>query len=210
MPNALILANGIPPSRETVANSLRLASLFVCADGGANVARGYGLTPHAIVGDLDSVTRETLATFRSVPTIHNADEARTDAEKAVDWILARGGIDEITLLGATAGRLDHVLGHLSLLIRYHDRVRVILEDDGLRALLAREAITITQPPGTLLSFFAVGGAAEGVTTANLRYPLREHRLELGLQDSISNVVDATPASILIARGTLLVVIMKNS
>jgi thiamine pyrophosphokinase len=60
----------------------------------------------------------------------------------------------------------------------------------------------------VVSFFAVGEPATGVTTSGLRYPLRDSRLELGAQDSVSNVVDAVPASITIGRGELLVIVNR--
>jgi thiamine pyrophosphokinase len=209
MPNAVILANGFPPSRETLRHAVARASLFVCADGGANVARQLGLAPHAIVGDLDSAAAEALRAFAGAEIVRDADPERTDTEKALRYALERGPFQEVTLLGASAGRIDHVLGHLSVLRRYSDRTRIVLEDDAARAWLARSAVTLDEPAGTVVSFFAVGTPAEGVTTTNLRYPLPGSRLELGAQDSISNVVDATPAHIEIARGEILVVVVKK-
>jgi hypothetical protein len=130
------------------------------------------MIPNAIVGDLDSISEESLATFREIPIVPNTDTEHTDSEKAVEWILAQGSFEEIILLGASAGRLDHVLGHLSLLHRYRGRVRIVLEDDHMRAWLASTGEEpIDAPVGTTISFFAVGAPAEGVTTVNLRYPL---------------------------------------
>jgi thiamine pyrophosphokinase len=210
MAHAVILANGFPPSLETLSRALARATLFVCADGGANIARAYEVTPHAIIGDLDSVSTETLAHFLDVPIVRDEDTERTDTEKAVEWVLAQGTFDVVTLLGASAGRLDHVLGHLSLLRHYLDRARLVLEDDVERAWLARGTAAIEEPPGTVVSFFAVGAAAEGVTTDNLRYRLRDSWLEMGIQDSISNVVEAKPAAIRIARGELLVIVVTKT
>lgn len=211
MPNAVILANGTPPSRATLQDALRRATLFVCADGGADLARRYGEIPHAIVGDLDSISAESLAVFREIPIVSSPDTERTDSEKAIEWILGRGGFDEITLLGASAGRIDHVLGHLSLLHRFQGRARIVLEDDHARAWLAGAGEErIDEPPGTTISFFAVGAPVEGVTTVNLRYPLVNRRIELGAQDSISNVVETTPAAIRIGRGELLVIVVRQT
>ena len=210
MPNAVILANGFPPSRETLARALARSSLFVCSDGGANIARDLGVTPHAIVGDLDSVTTETLAHFHDVPVVRDQDTERTDTEKALEWVLAQGIFEVVTLLGASAGRLDHVMGHVSLLRRYQQRTQLIMEDDVERAWLASGTAAIEERPGTVVSFFAVGGAAEGVTTDNLQYRLRDSRLEMGIQDSVSNVVVANPASIRIARGELLVIVVLKT
>ena len=210
MRRAVILANGVPPRRETLEQALAGASLFVCADGGANAAARYGLrAPDAIVGDFDSADPATLEHFRDTPKARDDSTEHNDAKKAVDWTLARGAFDEIILLGATAGRLDHVLGHISLLYRYRDRVRIILEDDAVKAWLASGSVTLDESAGTVVSFFAVGVPAEGVTTENLEYPLRNCRLELGSQDSISNVVASRPARVTIARGHLVFIVVKQ-
>ena len=177
-------------------------------DGGANIALLHGVMPHAIVGDLDSASPEALTSLGAIEVVHDPDTERTDTEKAIEWVLARGPFDEIVILGAMAGRLDHVVGHLSLLRRFLGRVPIVLEDEHTRAWLAEGEISITEPPGTVVSFFAVGEPATGVTTSGLRYPLRLSRLELGAQDSVSNVVDVVPASITIGQGELLVIVNR--
>jgi thiamine pyrophosphokinase len=202
---AVILANGMPPAAETLQRALARSALFLCADGGANAARGFGVKPAAIVGDFDSVTRETLAHFAGVTQIRDEDQNRTDTEKAIEYALAQGAFDEITLIGAGSGRLDHVLGHIGLLRKYQARVRLVMEDDGARAHVAGGDVELSGPPGSLVSFFAVGAPVEGVTTVNLRYPLRDRTLDLGIQDSISNEVVAAPAWIRFKRGSLLVI-----
>ncbi len=205
MPNAVILANGKPPDPAALRRAVAACRLFVCADGGANVARDYGLVPDAIVGDLDSISAESLAHFQGVPIIHDPDVERPDTEKAIEYALTRQPFEEITLFGATAGRLDHVIGHIALLRKFERRTRVVLEDLHGRTFLARGDTRLDVPPGTTVSFFALAGPAEGVTTQNLRYPLREQTLELGARDSLSNVVEAAPAWIRIRRGELVVV-----
>jgi thiamine pyrophosphokinase len=209
MPNAVILANGLPPSLATLSRALEDASLFVCADGGANIARRYGLQPDAIVGDLDSATPETLRHYAAVTIVRDQDTESTDTQKALSYALASARFDRVTLLGASAGRIDHVLGHLSLLRRHGGPETVVMEDDFTRAWIAGGSVALDVPAGTVVSFFAVGGAAEGVTTTNLRYALRGRRLELGAQDSISNIVEAEPAGVTIGRGELLFVVVKE-
>jgi len=162
----------------------------------------------AIVGDFDSITSETLAHFENVPQVRDLDQERTDTEKAIEYALAQGAFDEITLLGATSGRLDHVLGHVGLLRKYLGRVRLVMESDDGRSYVGDADIELQCPRGTVVSFFAVGSAVE-LTTQNLRYPLENRTLELGIQDSISNVVEKSPAWIRVKRGTLLVVEVSN-
>ena len=208
MPRALILANGAPPGADFLKRAVARSALFVCADGGANIALLHGVMPHAIVGDLDSASPEALTSLGAIEVIHDPDTERTDTEKAIEWILERGPFEEIVVLGAMAGRLDHVVGHLSLLRRFLDRIPIVLEDEHARAWLARGVVPITEPPGTVVSFFAVGEPATGVTTSGLRFPLRDSRLELGAQDSVSNMVDVVPASITIGQGELLVIVNR--
>jgi len=209
MRHAVILANGTPPAAAAFHRALARSTLFLCADGGANAARALGARPAAIIGDFDSITPETLAHFADVTKVRDQDESRTDTEKAIEYALARGPFEEITLLGATSGRLDHVLGHVGLLQKYLGRVRLVMEGGDGRAYVAAGDIELHCPRGTVVSFFAVGSPVEGVTTENLRYPLEGRTFQLGIQDSISNVVESTPAWIRFERGTLLVIEITN-
>jgi len=209
MKTAVILANGGPPPAEVLREALAGADLFVCADGGANAARSMGFTPHAIVGDMDSISAETSAAFQDVPRRVDCDTERSDLEKSLDFALERGPWDEIRILGASSGRLDHVLGHLSVLRRFEHRARLVLQDQHGRAFLGRGQVALAAPVGTVVSFFAVGAPAEGVTTRGLRYPLENRRLELGVQDSVSNVVSETPAWISIRSGELIVILVHH-
>ncbi|HYJ33508.1 MAG TPA: thiamine diphosphokinase [Candidatus Binatia bacterium] len=206
---AVILTHGIPPSRETLRQAVSAASLFVCADGAADHALAYGVTPHVVIGDMDSVTKDTLARFASAEVVLDADTETTDTEKAIRYVIARGGFRQILLLGASADRLDHVVGHLSLLLRYSDRIAITLLDERCRAFVATGTTTLDFPAGTVVSFFAVGGPATGVTTQGLRYPLAQDRLELGVRDSISNVVEARPATVAVEQGRLLFFIVTD-
>jgi thiamine pyrophosphokinase len=208
MPHAVILANGTPPSPELLHRALEGAPLFLCADGGANTARRLGVRPAAIVGDFDSVAPETLAHFAGVPLIRDEDQERTDTEKAIDHALSQGPLKTITLLGASAGRLDHVVGHIAILRKYAERVRLVLEDEAVRAYVTHADTKLTVPAGSTVSFFAVGAPVEALTTENFRFPLVNRTLELGAQDSISNVVERAPAWIRFRRGHLLVIETK--
>lgn len=199
---AVVLTHGIPPARETLSRALRDATLFVCADGAADHARAYGFAPDVVIGDMDSITDETLAGVPHARIVRDGDTETTDTEKAIRFVLARGGFTRIVLLGASADRLDHVVGHLSLMLRYSGDIAISLEDDRGRAFVGSGEVAIDAPPETVVSFFAVGGPAEDVTTRGLRYPLENTRLEMGVRDSISNVVTAQPAGVTVGRGRL--------
>ncbi len=205
MRQAVILANGAPPPHEVLQRAIGSSTLFICADGGANTARVLGARPAAIIGDFDSVTPETLEHFADVPQIRDAGEDRTDTEKAIEHVLSKGRFQEITLLGASSGRLDHEMEHVGLMRRYLHRVRIVVESGFGRAYAASKDVKLECHPGTVISFFAIGAPVPGVTTVHLRYALENRTMDLGFQDSISNVVDATPAWIRFKRGTLLVV-----
>lgn len=209
MSRAVILANGVRPEIATIEAAVERAAVFVCADGGANTARAMGLTPDAIVGDLDSVTRETLAHFSDVPVVRDTDLERTDTEKAIEYVLSLGPQEEITLLSASAGRLDHLLANISLLRKFSARTTLVLLDDHARSWIAARDVELDLPLGTTVSFFAVGGPAEGVTTENFRFPLTEVTMALGGRDSLSNVTIGRPARIRIGRGELLISVVTR-
>lgn len=204
---ALVLANGVPPPAALLQALLREAEVLVCADGGANVALALGVTPHAIVGDLDSIAPATRARFAAVPLYEDHDEFCTDLEKAVVWALSQG-FGHITIAGATGKRLDHAVGNLGVLIKLHARARLRLVDEcGELQHVGRE-LRVNEPVGTVVSLLPLT-RCEGIETEGLRYALHGETLELGGRDATSNVVTTSPAVIRVARGHLLLYTLRS-
>jgi len=95
------------------------ARFLLAADGGAARLVALGLRPHAVVGDLDSLSEEIArrlgadgVEFVRFPT----HKDRTDAELAVDHAVGLGA-ERVVLTGALGGMLDHELGHVAILRR---------------------------------------------------------------------------------------------
>ena len=65
--------------------------------------------------------------------------------------------------------------------------------------------TLAGRPGDLVTLLPFAGAAEGITTEALRYPLADETLEPGPARGLSNVRLAPAASVDLRRGRLLIV-----
>jgi thiamine pyrophosphokinase len=204
---ALVLANGAPPSAAFLHALVRATDALVCADGGANTALAAGLRPAAIVGDMDSIAPQTRAHYAAVPFHEDHDEFCTDLEKAVVWALAQG-YGHITIAGAAGRRIDHTVGNLGVLTKFHGRATLVLVDEyGELQHVGRE-LPLDAPPGTVVSLLPLT-RCEGIETEGLQYPLRGEVLELGGRDATSNVVVASPAIVRVARGHLLLYRLRS-
>ena len=105
MKRALILANGKPPGKRLLQRTLASSDWFVCADGGANTAARFHCTPDLIIGDLDSIQKETLVVFSKVSVKKLKNQNSTDLEKALTAVIQKNYKDVI-VLGATGGKFE--------------------------------------------------------------------------------------------------------
>jgi len=148
-----------------VADALTIAPTLVAADGGGDRARELGLTPEAVIGDLDSLSEAARAEFG--PRVHHIPEQdSTDFEKSLR-VLDVAGIIGFGFLGP---RADHGLAAMQALAR-HQGAPVILQSaqDVVFHLPAHREMTFELPRDTRVSLFpfaSVACAAEG-----LRWPL---------------------------------------
>ena len=146
-------------------------------------------------------------TAPSCSSTRGADE--TDTELALRAALERGA-EEIYLLGALGGRLDHSLANLLLLaLPELEGVRVTILAGRQRALAVRGQAEIRGRPGDLVSLVPIGGDAEGIWTTGLEYPLQGGTLRLGAARGISNVLTAPLATVRVERGILLAVVTAS-
>jgi thiamine pyrophosphokinase len=188
--------------------------LVVCADSGADYARRFGLAIQAIVGDLDSVSKETLEYYRGQGSdiVEIPEQDHNDFEKALKYLVSKN-ILSVRVLGMTGGRADHTLTNFSVMLRYTDRFEslVALDASGEHQFLTakRNSASIDCPVGTTISLTPFG-EANGVTTANLKYALHGEQLKLGVREGLSNVATDTPVGVTIASGALLISVLRSA
>ena len=178
--------------------------LVICADGGYDHARLLGIKPSIVIGDMDSVVSPVLGGL--TPTIKfPADKDQTDSQLAVEYALEHD-CDEIILLGATGGRIDHTLANVMLLSLIADRggEGLILTSQS-RITLVTDKMTLKRGREDGISFIPITPIVEGVTTEGLLYNLDNKSLQLGDTLSMSNEFRATTANVSIKSGKLLVI-----
>ncbi len=112
----VIVANGKFPEHYIPLSYLKGAKTIVCCDGAVDKLEKFGLTPNAIVGDLDSISDELKEKY-SDRLFHFPDQNSNDLTKAVNWCKTTGYMD-IIIVGATGMREDHALGNIGLLVLY--------------------------------------------------------------------------------------------
>lgn len=94
----------------------------MCADGGANRLLAHAsrypsdelALPHAIVGDLDSISDSTRAHYSSlhgVEICHRPSQYATDLQKSIQWVEdweaeRHGNALNLVIIGGLSGRLD--------------------------------------------------------------------------------------------------------
>lgn len=207
---AIIIASGRPPDGKSLSHWVEPGDLIVGADGGAAQALAWGVTPHVVIGDMDSLPGEaqaSLAAHGCEFIVHPRAKDETDLELALGYVLDLG-VQEAVILGALGGRLDHTLANVLLLaLPRFAAVQIRIVDGGEEALLVRDggAATVDGQPGDTLSLLPLGGDARGVTTAGLAWALDGDTLRFGSSRGVSNEMTASTARITVEHGCVLVV-----
>jgi thiamine pyrophosphokinase len=203
---ALLICNGVPPSKRFVAGLARRSSIIVAADGGANLARQLGVTPGVIIGDFDSLTGATRRHFPHAMYINLTRQDNTDLEKALDFLVARG-VEQVNIVAATGNRIDFTLGNISVLWAYTGRIGVRLCDDAFTAMPVGRKTTMNARRGTTVSLIPFGPCS-GITLRGLQYPLTDATMRTG-EIGVSNVVTRPRFSVNVKKGNMLLVLLRK-
>jgi thiamine pyrophosphokinase len=209
--HAVVIVGGERPDRR-VLTYLPPDAFVIAADSGLDHAMALGLPVHLVVGDLDSVSDDAIAAAEAsgIPIErHRVDKDATDAELAVIAAIERDMEHIIIVTGAgVVDRFDHLLGTVLLLghERFERRRREAWVGGAhLDVVTGPGAITATARVGETVTLLPIGGAATGIVTDGLRYPLCSEDLPAATSRGISNVAATVHPTIRIERGTLLVI-----
>ena len=228
--HSLLLCNGEPPSRRFTRKLASGADVIVAADGGANIARRFGIRPDVIVGDLDSITAATRRYFASLvkrlkplrgvresslprpegrgytQLVRISQQDNTDLEKALDVLVERK-TKRVIILAATGKRIDHTLGNLSVLWNYTNAMDITLAGDGWVAFPVGRMKRVQAKRGTTVSLIPFG-ICSGITLRGLQYPLTKATMRVG-EIGLSNVVIASPFAVHVKKGNMLMVMQTD-
>lgn len=182
--------------------------LLIACDGGARHLSGAGLKPDVLIGDMDSLSPERLAEHerQGIKILrYPADKDYTDTALALDYALELHP-KSIDIWGALGGRIDHALANIHLLIRgVKAGIPTCLVDEFAEVKIADDQTRFVNAVGCLVSLIALSPVVEGITLTGFEYPLTHENLNLSESRGISNIVAASPASIRVETGHLLVI-----
>ena len=184
---------------------------LIAADAGMDFLYRNQLIPDVIAGDFDSVNIKSLDAFTASENIEilrlNPVKDDTDTEFVIREAIRRGAT-EITILGATGTRLDHVLANVNLLgIGLQEDVKIEIVDAHNRIRMIEDTLEISKDEqfGKYVSVLAVKGDASGVSLDGFKYPLAEANVPSFSSLGISNEIIDKKANIRVKKGYLLVI-----
>ena len=181
----LLVGGGFPDLSDLV-NFVAKAPFVIAADGGADFCVKSGLTPKAVIGDLDSVSDDLRAGLPSDGLIEYEDQDLTDFEKCLYLIDA----SFIIAVGFTSGRLDHTLANFAILARRIGPPTVMVGSDDV-AFAVPEKVTLDLPLGTRLSLFPM--VPMRGTSKGLHWPIDGLTIDpmgrLGTSNAVSGPVE---------------------
>ncbi|MBR2010137.1 MAG: thiamine diphosphokinase [Clostridia bacterium] len=202
----IYVGGGIDPA--SITERPQKEDMTLAADSGWNNAELLGVTPQILLGDFDSIGRDTLPKAEEILQVP-PEKDRTDTQLAVDLALSRGANDFV-LIGGLSGRLDHTLSNLSVLEYLAERGAHAVMTDGFNRVrfLRNTGALIARSAYTYLSFIVVGEVAKGVSVDGCKYPLKNAKLKRACQYAVSNEITGNCALVEVRHGALLVVESK--
>ena len=190
--------------------------VLMAADRGLDFFRKNGITPDIADGDFDSLSvegKKYLENLKDTEIIRlQPEKDDTDTQSTLNLAITKGS-ENILILGATGGRIDHLIGNLGLLtLGKLKGVSVAIADAQNYICLVKSGTILSKAGqfGKYVSFFSAGEAVEGLTLKGFKYPLNNFCLttaDSGL--TVSNEIRDDTAQITYDRGRLMIVMSRD-
>lgn len=178
---------------------------IIAADGGANHCHQLKIKPRLIIGDLDSITKETQDYFFDVPQTKITDQETTDLEKVINYIKKnldqKEKIELIRIFCASSlQRVDHFMANLFLIGRFIKWPVDVIDERFIIKYLSQDTIIKNLKKKTV-SIYPVDHCV-GLGLIGFQWPLNHKKY------SISNIIQSDQAEIKIVKGKVILIINK--
>lgn len=199
----LLIGNGETLPADYLADLAQKADFILAADGGADRALACGVTPDALIGDLDSVSAAAKKRLGEEKFIFVNNQNNTDLEKSLDY-LAERGCKKCMICGFAGGRLDFTLGNFLSVYPYVKKMDICFAGPGWKIYPLAAGRKFACQQGARVSLIPLK-TCTGVTLKGLKYPLKNARLSwTHAGRSLSNETTGKSFQITLKTGYILV------
>jgi thiamine pyrophosphokinase len=212
--SVIVIGGGDRPSGAVLSGSMTAPAVVVAVDHGLDHALHLGVMPDVVIGDLDSASPASVEAARrggAVIEQHPADKDESDLELALRWVeMNTAAPRRVRCVAMRGGRIDHELVNLAVIAGWAPRGDLVTIDDEAATITvvtpSVDGTTILAEVGAVVTLLAIGGAATGVTTTGLQWPLANATLTPDSSWGLSNVCTAPRPTITCATGRLVAII----
>ena len=185
---ALIIANGQACSAELLGQLLEWSPIVVVLDSAIERVLQLDIKVDVLLGDFDRNFDAESYKNKQFPIeiVHTPDQNKTDLEKAFDYLIEKKHY-AVNVVWATGKRADHTISNITNLVRYRNKLKIVLLDDHSKIHLLPQKFEKWYTKATPISLIPIGEVF-GITTFNLKYPLLNESLLLGYRSGNSNEV----------------------
>lgn len=216
MSKRIVIISGGELDNEHVLSVLREDEFcyVIGVDKGMEFLYEHQITPNYIVGDFDSVNQEVADYYRNETSVpireFNPVKDASDTEIAIRLAMTLGG-EEILILGATGGRIDHLWANVQCLaipFKQGIRARILDRQNSIRLIGGGKTILKKgETYGPYFSVFPLGQEVFHFTIKGARYPLKNHILTSYDSLCVSNRIEDEQVEIEFAEG--IVILMET-
>ncbi len=207
MKEVLVVLNGVyKDQREKYQEIVNSFENIIAVDGGYKFLKKFVDTePDTLIGDFDSIDRDSvmLKDFNGEIYEFPSDKDKTDGELSIDYCV-KNGLNKISFIGATGGRIDQQFGNL-LLLEYalNSDIDAKIIEPGLEVGLIDNKKIIDDKKGNILSLFSITDQVLIKNLKGCKYELDNYWLERASSRGLSNIINANKAVIEVDSGRLL-------
>ncbi len=185
---ALIIANGASCSFELLGQLLEWSPIVVVLDSAIERVLQLDIKVDVLLGDFDGDFNPEIYKEKQYPLeiVHTPNQDKTDLEKALDYLIEKGH-KAVNIVWATGKRADHTITNITNIIRYRNKLKIVILDDHSKIFLLPNKFEKWYTANTPISLIPIGKVS-GITTQNLFYPLQNEELTMGYRTGSSNHV----------------------
>lgn len=205
----VLVAGGELENKELFKKYIEKADFSVAVDSGAKVFFENKILPNLLVGDLDSIDKESLKYFKENNIKidkYPCEKDLTDLEIGLNSLI-NNGCDKLYALGTIGSRIDHSVANIMILKKMYDlgyNCYMINDKNRVQYIEANKEVSIKKDYENI-SIIPLSEKGINVTLIGFYYTITDYEMELGSTTGISNYLVKDFGTIKLNRGRALII-----